>query len=507
MIELNPSQFKTLPFKHQLDGTKLICMKEACALFDEMGVGKSKQVVDAACVLYRADVIDTVIIACPAQVKIAWADEDFGEILKHAWVPSTVMEYSSRRPYVPMSSERLVWLVVSYEFTRSEFYFKMLKEELKGRRILIVADESSWIKSPQATQTRRLTELRRELCARAVILNGTPISNNPLDIFAQLNFLSPDILKFKNYYHFRAFVAEMAQVKTKSGQKFQKAVKFKNLDQLNSMVNPYVLRRTKDQVLDLPDKLYSVMAVPLGEEIWKTYCAMRDEMVAEIDEGRVTAQHATVKMIRLAQITSGFVGGYEQVDEKIEDGFVIPVFSGKKETKEIGDEKTQALLGWLREQHEADAALRVLVWCRFRAEIERLASLISINFPGYIVRTLLGGQSKSDRAEAVHEFQEGDVRRPAIIVGQPQAGGLGLNLTKCHRVVYLSNDYNLKNRLQSEDRVHRQGQTNHCTYLDIIATGPNGQKTIDHHVAKALQQKKEVANWTTAQWRKALTDE
>jgi len=84
---------------------------------------------------------------------------------------------------------------------------------------------------------------------------------------------------------------------------------------------------------------------------------------------------------------------------------------------------------------------------------------------------------------------------------------MGLNLTASHTVVYLSNDYNLKTRLQSEDRVHRPGQTSPVSYFDIVAEGPNGQKTIDHTIMKALKAKDDLAKWTASAWLSELKEE
>jgi ATP-dependent DNA helicase len=84
---------------------------------------------------------------------------------------------------------------------------------------------------------------------------------------------------------------------------------------------------------------------------------------------------------------------------------------------------------------------------------------------------------------------------------------MGLNLTAAHTVIYLSNDFSLKTRLQSEDRVHRPGQIYPVSYFDMIATGPQGQKTIDHLVAKSLMNKEAIADLTTSAWISALTED
>jgi SNF2 family DNA or RNA helicase len=96
---------------------------------------------------------------------------------------------------------------------------------------------------------------------------------------------------------------------------------------------------------------------------------------------------------------------------------------------------------------------------------------------------------------------------PVIVGGIPKSGGMGLNLVASHDAVYMSNDYNLMTRKQSEDRIHRSGQVRACSYFDIVATGPKGQKTVDHLILKALRDKDNLATWTTSAWVHALTEE
>ena len=92
------------------------------------------------------------------------------------------------------------------------------------------------------------------------------------------------------------------------------------------------------------------------------------------------------------------------------------------------------------------------------------------------------------------------------MLGTPATGSMGLTLTAAHTVVYLSNDFSLKTRLQSEDRAHSPGLVEHVSYFDFVAHGPNGQKTIDHGVVKALQTKESIANFTTSAWLDILGD-
>ena len=94
------------------------------------------------------------------------------------------------------------------------------------------------------------------------------------------------------------------------------------------------------------------------------------------------------------------------------------------------------------------------------------------------------------------------------MVGTQQTGAFGITLAAASTVIYLNNPFSLNIRLQSEDRVHRPGQTGKAvSYFEIVAEGPRGQRTIDHLIHKALRDKRELAEWTASAWRDALQEQ
>ena len=490
---IDTSLWKTAPFAHQVEDARAVVDRNFFGLLNEMGTGKSKSVIDAACELYRAGAIDTVVVLCPAQVKPVWLNKDFGEVHLHCWVNFHLQEFSARRPTLPGPSAALQFIVTSYEYVRQERHSLDLIAFLRGRKTLLVADESSAIKNHKAAQTRAALRIRK-YAKRAVILNGTPISNNHLDLYSQMEFLSPTVLNVANYYVFRNRIAEMVDK-----GRYKVVGRWRNLDWLAKAIKPHVARRIKADCRDLPPKLYTQAEVPLTPTSWRIYSEMREQMVAWLSDAEVAStQHAVVKLVRLSQITSGYVGGVQD-----ESGEEAP------ETREISDEKLAALEQWIAErvdEHLGD--FRCIVWCRFRKEQERAFSRLS---PKYRVYRIYGGQDRASREAAVEQFSNplcNTKPETVILLGQQQAGGLGLNLTMANFVAYLSNDYSLMTRLQSEDRCHRVGQrANKVTYVDFIATGPKGQRTIDSVIYKALRRKEDLANLTTAEWRVQLVED
>ncbi len=532
------------PFDHQLKGIKALVENPIFALFDEMGIGKTKQVIDAAQLLFEEGKIHQVLVVAPAAVRSVWYDKNFGELKKHMWkgVPQRVVHFHQQTEYWNWDNDEvdqryLRWVITNYEFIRRDQHTYGILDFCDTETMLVL-EESSLIKSPHAKQTKACQKIR-DFCGRVVLLNGTPISHSPKDMFSQGRVMDPKILDCRTYDHFLNYYSIM-KVYGK-----HKVREWDRIEELQERFQPYVLRRLKKDCLDLPEKMDPVtMTVPLDEKTWKIYKKLKDEFIVFLEgEGSVLkAQQAIVKALRMAQLCGGFLGGLERHNDptkpQISEGgqFVLspeqqglPLFMQEKEptpdavdslmnsleaemhkpTQEIGCEKLNLLLDWIETRLNEDEKFKLLVWCRFRAENKRLVDNIKKKFPKVVVGEIHGGQSKDERQRSVYLLNPDTVSEDEaiIVVGSPQAGGMGLNLAAAHTVVYYSNDYNMKTRLQSEDRVHRPGQTHAVSYYDVVATGPKGQKTIDHTILVALREKQEVANWTTSAWLEALKDE
>jgi SNF2 family DNA or RNA helicase len=257
------------------------------------------------------------------------------------------------------------------------------------------------------------------------------------------------------------------------------------MEDFQARTTPYCIRRLKEDCLDLAPKLYTQREVALSTETWRIYREMRDEMVAWLDTGEASvARQAVVKVVRLAQITSGLLGGFED----------------DPEAKVIGTEKISFVHDLLNSLIEDEK--RLIVWSRFRKEQRLLFEKLAQH--GHTTYRIYGGQPQAERDLAIGQFSDHRNTQTAILLGQPKAGGIALNLTTAATAIYISTDYSLLTRKQSEDRIHRMGQVRPVTIVDILATGPNGQKTIDHGILRALKEKEDIATWTTSKWREVL---
>jgi SNF2 family DNA or RNA helicase len=537
------------PFSHQVVGVDHLVQRPYAAIFDEMGAGKTKQVIDAAQVMMAKNIINRVLIICPASVRGVWYDPELGELQKHLWIDDTkhrVVEFHAKKREWSWGRQDAApqltfqWVITNYDFIRQQPRLVMLLKWLKQGRGLLVLDESSAVKNWSAQQTEASNFLRLA-SERVVLLNGTPIAHSPLDMYAQARLMHKDILGCKTFFQFRARYAIMG------GYKNRQITGWKQLEDLQARLKPYVVRRLKVDCIDLPPKLAPVtLNKSLSDELWRTYKEMRDELIVFLEQDVSATQHAFVKAIRLAQITSGFLGGVTaasdlQLDLDLYEPEDIPEWAARmgpggpgspevatasgtvglpmgnpeatleqqqKGIRYIGREKLDLFLEWYTDRLAEQPNFKLVVMSRFRAEVHRVVAELQAKFPQVAVGMIIGGQKRADREAATRLMDPRTTPEgPAVVVGTQDSGSLGLTLTAASTMFRLSVNYNLKIFLQGQDRIHRPTQLWPCSYYDAVCTGPQGQKTIDHAVLKALYAKEDVATWTQAAWLTALREE
>jgi SNF2 family DNA or RNA helicase len=521
--ELDWSNCRLPPFDHQKVGVLKIINISAFGLFDEMGAGKTKQAIDAAQFLFTLGKIDRVLVVCPAAVRSVWFDPELGELQKHLWnnINSSVKEFHARtRTWTKAinGGRTLEWLVVNYEFIRSEERKVHLVTTFCGPRTLLILDESSAVKNHKAKQTKAALALRRA-CARVVLLNGTPIANSPLDMFSQGNIMDPRILACQSFFHFRARYALM-------GGYMQKQIKgWQNLEDMQRRFAPFVIRRLKKDCLDLPPRLPPVtLTARLTPETWHVYKQMRDDLVAFLEGGGAQqvslAVVVIVKVLRLAQICSGILGGVQDVESAGDRPDWLPEpgqtaigqteaqRSSEPTVKLIGREKLDAFLEWYDEALNQDKNLKLITWVRFRPELHRVISEIKQRYPGIPVAAIYGGQKPEERQQTERFFNPLTAPSgPVFGIGTYGTGSMGLNFTAAHTNFNMSFDYALWKYEQSMARMDRPGQTHPISQFDLVAEGPNGQKTIEHNIIRSRNSKDDVATRTTSAWVQAIKEE
>lgn len=426
---------------HQEEGITFLVGKRAGLLAFEQGLGKTLVAIEAFQRVRKEGSASRLLVICPNSLKRNWASElaRFAPDLE-----ATIIEGPPRRRRQALDESSTPVLIISYETARAEI--TTILAVLERRPTALVLDES------HATKTwRSLTSVAaRHLaphCPYRWLLSGTPVTNSPADIYTQVEIMAPGENRLGSQESFLATALARPQV-------------------ARDKVAPLVLRRTKEECLDLPDKTFVDVRVELPAWQRKLYDGMRDQMVCAVkamsgDEYRAFASTALAQLTRLMQIASNprmilpdlaeTPGKVEELDAIIED---ILAVSGRK----------------------------VIIWSSYVATIEMLLQ----RYEAHGAVAIYGGTPADERQGVATRFQADPACR--VLIGNPAAAGSGFTLTAATFTIYESLGWRYDFYAQSQDRNHRIGQGLPVTYLRLIAAD-----TIEEAIILALERKTKMA--------------
>ena len=461
---------KNKPFVHQAAYLQRFWEDPHVALLADMGTGKSFMLINNAAMLYDKGKINAMLIIAPKGVYRNWYKS---EIPKH--MPEHVTYKMACWSPAPRKAERQemeeMWncvdamriLIMNIEAFSTEKGMTYARTFLRVTQAFMAIDESTTIKTPTAKRTKNIIKVGKEAVYKR-IATGSPVTKSPLDLYSQCEFLSPDCLNVHSYYAFQARYAVLVERKM-STHTFKQIVGYRRLDELQHKLNDFSFRVTKEECLDLPDKVYTRREIELTAEQRKAYDQMKLMALAEVEGNLMSTNNALTQLMRLHQIVCGHV--------KMDDGQQL----------DIPSNRVNELLATV-----AETQGKVIIWANYRRDIENIRIALAKEYGMTSVATYFGDTEAEERQEIVEKFQDpdSDLR---FFVGNPRTGGYGLTLTAANLVVYYSNSFDLEVRLQSEDRAHRIGQTSKVTYVDFITPG-----TVDEHIVKALRNKINIAS-------------
>ena len=463
-------KFKMPPYEHQLTALRKGWNLDEFAYFMDMGTGKSKVLIDNFSVLYDKGYIGGVLIIAPKGVYRNWSSNEIpNHMPDHVladiciWQPNHTQKFLTTWKKLFEDNYNLKIFLMNIEAFSTRKGVEVAEKFLLAHSTLMAIDESTTIKSKNAKRTKSIVKLGKMAKYRR-IMTGSPITKSPMDLYTQCEFLNPELLGHKSFYSFQY---EYAIIKRRNlgSYSFNQIVGYKNLKELNGLLDNFSYRVRKQDCLDLPDKVYTKRVVELTPEQARMYSDLKKIALGICEEGTVTPTTILTQLLRLQQVCSGHV--------KLDDG-TIKTFSSAK-IKEL-EAVVEEING------------KAIIWANFTHDIESIVELLIKMYGEDSVVSYYGATSTDQRDYAMSSFQNPDspVR---FFVGQPRTGGYGLTLTQASTVIYYSNSYDLEVRLQSEDRAHRIGQVNKVTYIDIIA-----EKTVDEKVLQALRSKIDIAS-------------
>lgn len=472
-----PFQFKTKPYAHQLEEFEHSRDLPARALWWEMGVGKTKPVIDTAAHLYLSGKIRSMLVLAPDGVHTNWITD---EIPAHMVVDAATFLWETRRKNTKQFKEAFAEflkhdgfsvLAMTYDAIMTDDAAKAVRKFLDTRPCLYVLDESTRIKTAKAKVTMRVLASAKYAPYRRV-LNGTPVSDSPFHSYTQCKFVDPNAwaaLGINNYSQFKAFFGIWEnRIRKDTKRTWPHLMSYRALELMHEVVDSMGSRLLKEDVLDLPPKSYTKRYYDLSSDQRRMYDELRADYQAWFGDGSaITAELAIVRQTRLQQVCSGYIPADEESELRMICG-------------------TQPRLKLLMDTL-ADIPHACIIWAKYNIDVDIIQEALTV---AGITHVVYDGRTAQDaRAARKQIFQNGKAK---VFLAKPSVAGRGLTLTAAQTVIYYNNSFVLDDRLQSEDRAHRIGQEHPVTYIDLVASN-----TIDQHILNVLRTKRDVAACVT----------
>lgn len=455
-------QFKTNPFQHQIEGFEYGLNNDRWLLGDEQGLGKTKQVIDIAVAKKLQKGYKHCLIICGVNgLKWNWRNEIHTHSNEGCWILGQRFTGNYSKIIIGSNNDKLedlknidqlddqYFIITNVETLRNEEIAKELQRLCKEGTIGIVAiDEVHKCKNPTSQQGKGILKLQPEC---RIAMTGTPLMNTPFDLYIILKWLG---YEKHSFYQFKQHYGEFG------GYGGYQVVGYKYLNELQSQLDDVMLRRLKNDVLDLPEKTHITEYVEMTPKQKQVYDEVTADIKMNIDQIKM-ANNPLAELIRMRQAT-GYTGILsstvkesakmdrmeELVDEAVENGKKVVIFSN---------------------------------WTQMTLPIyNRLA----VKYHG----TYITGEVDSEqRAEHVRRFQEDDDCK--FVVGTIGAMGTGLTLTAGTVEIFMDEPWNRANKEQAEDRCHRVGTTENVTIYTLVC-----KDTIDEKINQLVERKGAMAD-------------
>ncbi len=417
------------PMEHQKESIQKLVENKKFILADDMGLGKTTSTIIAA--------LETgakkILIICPATLKINWKRE--------------IENYSQRPVFIAEGknfSTEHDFVIINYDIIKN-FHDVKKKDEskiLESKFDLVIVDEAHYIKNAQAQRTKLINDIVKNI-DRLWLLTGTPMTSRPIDYFNLLSLVDSPVAKNWMAYVIRYCSGYQFKVGAK---KVWNVMGSSNLEELRDRTSGTILRRLKEDVLDLPDKIISPVYLRLKS---KEYENLMGEYYEWYRSNPEESKSLTVQFTKLTKV--------RQV---------------------IANEKIQQTIELAENIIEQDK--KVIIFCNFTDSLNQIVA----HFGKQAVK-IDGSMSKIERQNSVDQFQEND--KVKVFVGNIKAAGVGITLTAAEAVIMNDLSFLPSDHSQAEDRAYRIGQKN-----NVLVYYPLFENTIEGLIYDILMAKKQV---------------
>ena len=453
--------FKTNPFKHQVEGFEYGLNHNNWLLGDEQGLGKTKQVIDIAVAKKLALGYKHCLIVCGVNgLKWNWVEE----IKTHSNEQAYILGQRQRagKTVIGSSADKLndiinlfkaddnapYFLITNVESLRNEQIVTNLKLLCqKGIINIVAADEVHKMKNPASQQGTGFLQIQPEC---KIAMTGTPLMNNPFDLYIILKWLGYEKHTFNAFKHHYA---------TYGGYGGYEVVGYKYLDELQRKLDAIMLRRLKNDVLDLPEKTHIAEYVEMTPKQAQIYKEISSEIRMNIDQIKM-ANNPLAELIRMRQATG---------------------YTGILSSKVCESAKLDRMEELVSDAIENDK--QVVIFSNWT----QMTDVVYDRLCGKYPLAVITGQTKdAERQQMVEKFQSGKAK---VIIGTIGAMGTGITLTAGTVEIFLDEPWNRANKEQAEDRCHRVGTKQNVTIYTILC-----KDTIDERINELVEKKGKMAD-------------
>ena len=452
------------PYEHQVKAFERFKDLPFGGLFLEQGLGKSKVAIDIVNHKFTKGEITGVLVITPKSLVDNWA---LVEIPKHSAIPGNIMAWrtsNKKEMEFPRPGLGPVWFIANIDAVILDRWVTAFREFYKKHpKFALIIDESTTVKTPGSQRTKRMLQVADYAKARFV-LSGAPITNSPLDMWAQGEVLNPGIWG-RNYFLFKHHYAIHKKMEF-GGRHFQKVVGYQNLDDLSNRVNRFAVIAKKKDCLDLPPKIYRQIPIPFTDEQKEHYKNMKHLALTEIDNTTIHIVNAVSLINSLLQVCAGQIklpeGGYKYLDTN----------------------RVSLLNDVMDESPE-----KALIWCSFVGaadEIENRLPTLKKDEPNRVLR--IRAETPADARQDILKFYEQTPEKYGLLLNQASMGR-GLTILEGRNMVYYSQRFSVEQRVQSEDRPDRIGQTRSVLITEFYTPG-----TVEEKVIKVLRDSRDLAD-------------
>jgi SWI/SNF-related matrix-associated actin-dependent regulator 1 of chromatin subfamily A len=417
------------PLEHQKEAIQKLLENKKFILADDMGLGKTTSTIIGA----LESGSKKILIICPATLKINWKRE--------------IENYSDRPIFIAESknfSTEHDFVIANYDIIKN-FHDPKNKEEsliLNSKFDLVIVDEAHYIKNATAQRTKLINDLVKNT-ERLWLLTGTPMTSRPMDYFNLLSLVDSPVSKNWMAYAIRYCAGYQFKV---GNRKVWNITGASNLEELRERTSGTILRRLKENVLDLPDKIITPVYLKLKS---KAYEDVMGEYYDWYDKNPEESKSLTVQFSKLTKVRQ--IIAEEKIQQTIEIAENI-IEQGKK----------------------------VIVFCNFTDSLNKI-----VEHFGKTAVKLDGSMSQHERQYSVDQFQENE--KIKVFVGNIKAAGTGITLTAGEAAIFNDLSFLPSDHAQAEDRSYRYGQKN-----NVLVYYPIFENTIEGIIYDILNNKKQV---------------